>query len=77
MSGEERSRPRAFRLDDGKVLVSDADAAAATEFRRSGGVVVAPAPDAFAPDGEPAEPQSEEQAVEIAQQRGVLKRALL
>ncbi len=57
MSGEERSRPRAFRLDDGKVLVSDADAAAATEFRRSGGVVVrqgastatAPSPRAAAP----------------------------
>ena len=76
MSGE-RQRPRAFRLDDDKVMVADADAAAAAEFRRAGGTVVAPAPDAFAPDDEPAEPKTDEQAIEIAQKRGLLARALL
>ena len=76
MSGDQRPRPRAFRLDDDKVLVSEPDAPAAAEFRKSGGVVIAPAPDAFAPDDEPAEPKSNEEAVEIAQKRGLLKRAL-
>ncbi|MDE2362585.1 MAG: TIGR01620 family protein [Hyphomicrobiales bacterium] len=76
MSGEERQRPRAFRLDDAKVLVSDGDPAAAADFRKSGGVVIQNAPDAFAPDDEPTEPKTDEQAVEIAQKRGLLKRAL-
>ena len=66
MSGDQRPRPRAFRLDDDKVLVSEPDAPAAAEFRKTGGVVSAPAPDAFAPDDEPAEPKSNEEAVEIA-----------
>lgn len=77
MSSDQRARPRAFRLDNDKVLVADGDAPAASEFRKAGGVVIAPAPDAFAPDDEPAEPASDEQAVEIAQKRGLLKRALL
>ena len=37
-----RQRPRAFRLDDDKVLVAAPDAPDAAEFRASGGVVIAP-----------------------------------
>ena len=79
MSGEERSRPAParFRLDDSARSSCRTPTPLRRPNSRSGGVVVAPTPDAFAPDGEPAEPQSDEQAVEIAQQRGVLKRALL
>ena len=65
MSSDQRPRPRAFRLDGDKVLVADGDAPAASDFRKSGGVVVAPSPDAFAPDDEPVEAASDEQAVEI------------
>ncbi len=77
MSSDQRPRPRAFRLDGDKVLVADGDAPAASDFRKSGGVVVAPSPDAFAPDDEPVEAASDEQAVEIAQKRGLLQRAIL
>ena len=74
MSGDQRPRPRAFRLDDDKVLVSDGDPAATAEFRKAGGVVIAPAPDAFAPDDEPAEPKSDEEAIEIAQMQAWQKK---
>ena len=76
MNGEDRPKPRAFRLDDRNVLVGEPDAPAAAEFRRAGGAVIAPAPDAFAPQDEPTEPRSDEQAIEIAQKRGFLRGAL-
>ena len=72
MNGE-RPRPRAFRLDDDKVMIADGDLAAAAEFRKAGGAVIAPAPDVFA---EQTEPASDEIAIEIAQKRGLLRRAL-
>lgn len=79
MSGEERPRPRAFRLDDERIVVADGETAR-EELRpdkmRKGAVVVETTPDAFAPDDEPAEPRSEEEATEIAQKQGMLARAL-
>ena len=75
MSGEERPRPRAFRLDDERIIVADGETP--PESLRKGGVIVETTPDAFAPGDEPAEPRSEEEATEIAQKRGVLARALL
>ncbi len=72
MNGE-RPRPRAFRLDDDKVMIANGDLATAAEFRKTGGAVIAPGPDVFA---EQAEPASDEMAIEIAQKRGLLRRAL-
>lgn len=77
MSGEERQRPRAFRLDDSRVLVADGEAARTESFAKAGGVVVEPAPDAFAPQDEPTEPATQEEATEIAQARGFLRGAFL
>ena len=76
MSGEERQRPRAFRLDDERIVVADGETPPVEKLAK-GGVIVETTPDAFAPDDEPAEPRSEEEATEIAQKRGVLARALL
>ncbi len=70
MNGEtpQRQRPRAFRLDEAAVRMDD-------EIRTASGAVVASTPDPFAPSGL-AEPDGEE-AVEVAQKRGVLQRSLV
>lgn len=75
MSGDERQRPRAFRLDDERIVV--ADGATPTQDPRKGGVIVETTPDAFAPGDEPVEPRDAEEATEIAQSRGMRARALL
>jgi putative membrane protein len=72
-----RPRPRAFRLDDANVRLSDESADA---FRKHGGTVIEPQPDAFSPAIDPAllavlDP--EEGAIEIAQKRGLLRRTLV
>lgn len=64
-----RQKPRAFRLDDAQTRLEE------SEIRTSSGVIIAQTPDAFAAP-EPTEPDSE-QAVEIAQKRGVLKRTFM
>jgi putative membrane protein len=67
-------RPRAFRLDSGAVRVADGDATASDILRR-GGAVLSPQPDAFAPVAiEAAEPATDEEAVEVAQKKGLLAR---
>lgn len=76
MSGEERPRPRAFRLDDDRIVLADGETPA-RENIRNGGVIVETTPDAFAPQDEPAEPRDAEEATEIAQARGMRARALL
>ena len=63
-------RPRAFRLDD-VALQGDDD-------RRSNGVVLTSQPDVFAPAViDPTEPASDEEAVEVAQKKGLLARTLI
>ena len=63
-------RPRAFRLDD-VTLQGD-------EERRSSGIVLTSQPDVFAPAViDPAEPASDEEAVEVAQKKGLLARTLM
>ncbi|MDE2579251.1 MAG: TIGR01620 family protein [Hyphomicrobiales bacterium] len=74
MSGENKQRPRAFRLDGDNVVVAEKDAPAMA-FRTGANVVIAPEADAFQADDEPAEPGDNEEAVEIAQKRGLLRRA--
>ena len=80
MNGEERQRPRAFRLDDERIVVADGETPAPDNLRqdklRKGGVVVETTPDAFAPGDETNEPRDDEEATEIAQSRGMLARAL-
>jgi putative membrane protein len=72
-----RPRPRAFRLDDANVRLSDETAEA---FRRHGGTVIEPQPDAFSAAIDPALPavlDPEEGAIEVAQKRGLLRRTLV
>jgi putative membrane protein len=77
MNGEERPKPRAFRLGDSNVLVSKGETVASDEFRKAGGAVVTPADDAFAAGKhDPADPR-DEQAIEMAQKRGLLSNALV
>ena len=75
MNGEERQRPRAFRLDDERIVVADGETPAPDNLRqdklRKGGVVVETTPDAFAPGDETNEPRDDEEATETA----ALKRA--
>jgi putative membrane protein len=72
-----RPRPRAFRLNDADVRLSEE---AADTFRRHGGTVIEPQPDAFLPmaeAGSSAVLDPGEGAVEVAQKRGLLRRTLL
>jgi len=72
----QRPRPRAFRLDDANVRLSDETADA---FRKQGGTIIEPQSDAFLAVAESALPVSldpEEGAVEVAQKRGLLRRTL-
>lgn len=75
MSADERQRPRAFRLDDDRIIVADGETPRIEELRK-GGVIVEASPDAFAPGDEPTEPRDAEEATEIAQSRGMRARAL-
>jgi putative membrane protein len=73
---DDRPRPRAFRLDDANVRLSDESA---DTFRKQGGTVIEPQADAFLPSVDPALPATldpEEGAVEVAQKRGLLRRTL-
>jgi putative membrane protein len=75
---DNRPRPRAFRLDDANVRLADDDNADA--FRKHGGTVIEPQPDAFLATADaslPAVLDPEEGAVEVAQKRGLLRRTLL
>jgi putative membrane protein len=74
MSDPPRPRPRAFRLDDAKVRVGE-DAAAMFDLWKTGATILAPQPDAFAPPVPSDEPANDEEAVEVAQKQGLLKRA--
>jgi putative membrane protein len=71
----DRPRPRAFRLDDANVRLSDDQA---DTFRKHGGTVIEPQPDAFVAGeaGLPALLDPEEGAIEAAQTRGLLRRTL-
>ncbi|MCB1523767.1 MAG: TIGR01620 family protein, partial [Rhodoblastus sp.] len=75
MSGDERQRPRAFRLDDDRIVLTDGETPTHESIRK-GGVIVETTPDPFAPQDEPAEPRDAEEATEIAQARGMRARAL-
>jgi putative membrane protein len=75
-TAENRPRPRAFRLDDANVRLSDETADA---FRKQGGTIVEPQPDAFLGLGDPNLPallDPEEGAIEVAQKRGLLRRTI-
>ena len=48
MSGDERQRPRAFRLDDDRIVLADGETPTHESIRK-GGVMVETTPDAFAP----------------------------
>jgi putative membrane protein len=75
-TSDNRPRPRAFRLDDASVRLSDETA---ETFRKQGGTVIEPQPDAFG-EAEMALPSvldPEESAVEVAQKRGLLRRTLI
>src|SRR3954454_3457443 len=72
-----RPRPRAFRLDDANVRLSGETADA---FRKQGGTIIEPQPDAFLSVTDstlPAMLDPEEGAVEVAQKRGLLRRTLV
>jgi putative membrane protein len=74
---DERPRPRAFRLDDANVRLSDAGA---DTFRKQGGTIIEPQPDPFVANVDPALAailDPEEGAVEVSQKRGLLRRTLL
>jgi putative membrane protein len=74
---DKSARPRAFRLDDTHVRVSDETADA---FRKHGGTIIEPQPDAFlsaAESGLPITLDAEEGAIEVAQKRGLLRRTLV
>ena len=75
MSADERQRPRAFRLDDDRIIVADGETPRIEELRK-GGVIVEASPDAFAPGDEPTEPRAAEEETEIAQSRVMRARAL-
>ena len=80
MSGDERIRPRAFRLDDERIVLADGETPREDlrpEKLTKGAVIVEATPDVFAPDDEPAEPRDAEEATEIAQKHGMLARAFL
>jgi putative membrane protein len=75
-TSDDRPRPRAFRLDDANVHLSDETA---DTFRRQGGTIVEPQPDAFLVGADPALPavlDPEEGAIEVAQKSGLLRRTL-
>ena len=70
-------KPRAFRLDTGDIRIAE-DEATVTEIARAGGAVLSPQPDVFAPARiDPTEPATEEQAIEVAQANGLLRRTLI
>jgi len=74
---EKSARPRAFRLDDTHVRLSDETADA---FRKQGGTIIEPQPDAFLSVTEPGLPialDTEEGAIEVAQKRGLLRRTFV
>ena len=69
-------RPRAFRLDAGSTLPTG-DLRATIERPHATNTVLLPQPDVFAPVAlHPAEPATNEEAVEVAQKQGMLSRAL-
>lgn len=69
-------KPKVFRLDTGAARVA-ADDRATGDILRTGGVVLTPQPDAFEPVAiDPAEPATDEEAVEVAQKKGLLARGI-
>ncbi len=70
MSDKTTARPRAFRLDGGRVLVEE-DAP-----RRASSPIIEEQPDAYEREAEAAAaPVSDEAAIETAQKRGIMSRA--
>ena len=70
MTGDSKKRPRAFRLDPRETAQAEAPI-------QNGDFTVEPQPDAFAPENLGAAPDAAEQAVEIAQKRGLLQGGFL
>jgi putative membrane protein len=72
---ERRPRPRAFRLDGDTIVMPKSRASAPEAERAAAASVIEPQDDAFALEFDlpPRAPEEEEQAIEAAQKRGVLR----